>query len=315
MLGVAGSVGAAPSVAAADDAQAADPQAVEQVRQLGTSGLAKYDQGDFAGALAEFDRAREILYTPTLELYAARSLVSLGRLATASARYRQIVEAPLAPNASEAFKKATDDARQEYATLKSRIPRLTISIEPPGAADVTIDGEPVSPGTTVEVDPGDHAVVATRGAERASSDVAIAEGERQTVTLRFASVAAPPADDTGDDGTLQRTLGFVALGVGAVGVGVGVGAGLAAMGKKGDLEDQGCTPDACEAGRFDDEVDSYNSLRTVSSIGFIAGLVVAAGGVVLVLTAPTGSAESAGVAPTALRVRVSPSFVATELSF
>jgi hypothetical protein len=297
-----------PAFAAPSD----DSAAIEQVRALGTSGLKKYDQGDFAGALDDFDRAKAVLVTPTLELYAARALVSLGRLSEASRRYADVLGTALPPDASEPFNNAVRDARVEHEALQGRIPRVTLAVEPDGPAIVSVDGQPAEVGALLELDPGAHVLIATREGQTKRVDISLAEGERRTVALRFPA-SAPDAVpvETARDGSLQSLLGWVAIGVGATGVGVGIGSGIAAAGKKGDLEDQGCTPDFCSA-TLADEVDGYDTLRTISSIGFFGGVAIAAGGVVLVLTAPS---EDGGGEPTAVRVVLAPQRVSLGLTF
>ena len=57
-------------------------------------------------------------------------------------------------------------------------------------------------------------------------------------------------------------------------------------------------------------VDSYNTMGTISTIGFVAGGVLAATGVVLVVTAPKSKATVARVSPV-----VSPGFLGAEGSF
>jgi hypothetical protein len=72
----------------------------------------------------------------------------------------------------------------------------------------------------------------------------------------------------------------VAVGVGGAGILVGGITGFLAMDKRSTLD---CPDDSCTADKQDD-VDSYNSLRTISTIGFIGGAVIAATGGVLLLT-------------------------------
>ena len=55
--------------------------------------------------------------------------------------------------------------------------------------------------------------------------------------------------------------------------------------KQGDLDDGGCVSGHCYTDQAS-AVDSYNSLRTVSTIGFAVGGIAGATGLVLLLTAP-----------------------------
>jgi hypothetical protein len=76
----------------------------------------------------------------------------------------------------------------------------------------------------------------------------------------------------------------VGLGVGAVGLAVGVGSGLAAS-KKYHAAETSCPADGCTPSGADD-VDSFRQLRTISTIGYVVGVVGIGVGVTLWLTAP-----------------------------
>ena len=151
-----------------------------------------------------------------------------------------------------------------------------------------------------------------------TQQVTIAERERKAVTLRFgaepaapvaspamqgaappppAGATAPPppaaADaDTTPDGSMQRTFGWVGIGVGGAGILFGTVTGLMAVSNRSDLDANGCVDSGCYLDQKDD-VDSYNALRTISTVGFVIGFVGAAAGVTLLLTAP--ESPSSGV--------------------
>jgi len=75
-------------------------------------------------------------------------------------------------------------------------------------------------------------------------------------------------------------LGLLGLGVGGLAVGAGVGGAAAA--KKSDLEKFCGTELRCPPAAHGD-ADDYNRMRTLSSIGWIAGAGVATLGIVLVV--------------------------------
>ena len=116
--------------------------------------------------------------------------------------------------------------------------------------------------------------------------------------LSSGSGAAGPGEDTGaDSGSLQRTLGWVGLGVGAAGVVLGGITGLVASSKKSDLDSGDCLDGRCGPSERD-EVESYNSMVTLSTVGFVVGGIGLAAGATLLLTAPSPNSESeAYVAP------------------
>jgi hypothetical protein len=278
----------------------------EQARVLGEEGLAKYDAGDFAGALERLDRAYALYPAPTLGLYSARALSKLGRLLEASRRYLEVSRATLEADASDQLKQAQADATAEHGVLQKRIPQLRAETTNATIADVaiTLNGTPVASSELErgrQLDPGKYVVRGVYGNETKIVEVVLRESETKTAVLQFtAPGAAPPPvvpptsqptpapTDPGKPrppGASQRTLGWVVLVLGGIGVGVGAATGAMASGKKSDLEKVCPDLSHCpESARSD--VDSYNNLRTVSSIGFIGGGVGVAAGLVLVLTAP-----------------------------
>jgi hypothetical protein len=101
--------------------------------------------------------------------------------------------------------------------------------------------------------------------------------------------ASPRVDDPAV-GDSQRTVAFLVGGVGIVGVVVGSVFGLVSIsrGKDADKECQPpdyniCTAKGVEAG------SAAMSAGNVSTVAFVAGGVLVAGGVVLYLTAPSGA--------------------------
>jgi hypothetical protein len=81
-------------------------------------------------------------------------------------------------------------------------------------------------------------------------------------------------------------LAWSAIGVGAAGVLTGAITGALAISKKSKLDDGDCVNRVCWNQTMQDDLNGYSTLKTVSSIGFIAGGVLAATGVVLLVTAP-----------------------------
>ena len=109
----------------------------------------------------------------------------------------------------------------------------------------------------------------------------------------------PAPEQIKGNGSTQTPIGFVALGVGAAGLLVGGITGGLALGKHGDIT-KSCPEGHCAPGQeamFKPEIDSYNTMGTISTIGFIAGGALAATGVVLMLTAPKKMTTQATVTP------------------
>ena len=108
-----------------------------------------------------------------------------------------------------------------------------------------------------------------------------------TVTENTAFVAerhAPPAvpeDDTGDS---QRTLGYVAGGLGLAGLAVGAVTGVLVLDRKSTVNDE-CKGHVCSK-EGKEAADSGQTLAAISTIAFAVGIAGAATGVTLILTAP-----------------------------
>jgi hypothetical protein len=124
------------------------------------------------------------------------------------------------------------------------------------------------------------------------------------------------SDGAKSSSSTKKTLGWVALGVGAAGIAVGGITGGLALGKKGELEDSPeCEGTVCRRSTMQGELDSYAMLRTVSSVGFIAGGVLAATGVVLLVTGGSSEAKTSAASGAELRLRLGPSTLWAEGSF
>ena len=299
-------------------------------RDLGNEGIDLYEKGDNPAALDRLERAYTVLRAHTLGLWLARALDKNGKLVEASERYLEVVRATLPPTAPQIFRDAQADADKENQALQARIPTLAVSVEgaDPASVAVAVDGKPIKSamlGIPLPLNPGERAVEGRLGDQVVTQTVTLQEGAKETTVLQFtaAAPAAPaptpaapaaaqpapqpavaaqpasaPAEDTGaSDGSLQRTLGWVGLGAGGVGLVVGGVTGLMVLSKKKDLDNAGCVNNGCPYA-VEDERNSYNSLRNVSGISFIAGGVLAGAGAVLVLTAPSvPEATTASIRP------------------
>lgn len=286
-------------------------------RSLGYEGINDFQAGKFATASDKLDRAYRALQVPSLGLWSARALEKSGKLVAAAERYLEVQRLDATGGDVAVQQKAQADAQTEYAALEPRIPSIVIRIEgaKEDAVSVSVNGVAVPSsilGVKRLVDPGEVKVEATFEGQTLNESRTLREGESTTVVLEFsASGAAAPskqpepgvatASVTADEPASgsARTLGFVALGLGGAGIVVGAVTGGLAMSGKSSLK--GCEDTRCPPSQQSD-VDSYNRFRTISTIGFIGGAVLAATGVVLVLSSPKRT--DASVAGT--RVALSP---------
>jgi hypothetical protein len=292
-------------------------------RELGTAGEVKLASQDYKGAEDQFRRANALFHAPTLVLGLARAQAGQGKVVEAWENYHSIIlENVTSP---PVFATALADAQKEIAGVEGRRAKVTISVTGGDAPRVTIDDVPLKVealGVPRFVDPGAHVfkAVSGDGHKTAAQSLTIAEGSTQNVSLALVNdpnavaggVLAPtlpgvtppdssqPATDSsgGSGGSWNKTVGFVALGVGGAFLIEGVITGVLAISKHSDLAKvctNGCPP------ADSSELSSYQTMGTLSTVGFIVGAIGVAGGTVLLLTAPS-SASASPPAPSALRV-------------
>jgi hypothetical protein len=312
-------------------AMAADDQALTTAREVAKEGLDAYDAGRYEEAVGKLTMAYDVVHLPTVGVYAARALAKTGRWVKASEVYLDAMRIKPTGSWPGVQSEAQINADRERTELLPRIPRLAIQLEGAKIEEVTvsIDGVLVPSALLAAeqlVDPGQRHVVGKRGTEEVAADATLKEAERQSVTLRFAMQApvtapiapaiapplvapppqplvtsappppnaAPPADSTSGANT-QRLLGWVGIGVGSAGLAFGGITGILTLSKHSDLKGNGCTDTSCYADQQSD-VDAHNRLRTMSIVGFVAGGVIAASGVTLLLTAPKSQEARAAAA-------------------
>ena len=233
-------------------------------------------------------------------------------------------------------KQVSKDCTAWLDQVDQALPTVVVSAKDAGGRDlidvtVTIDEHPFTTklsGDAVPVNPGLHAFhFETKDGGRVDRQVLVREGVKsQNVDVVIgAQPSAPPAvvpppvvgggaAGAGGGGAQPgeqpasgagpwRTIGFVAGGVGIAGLGLGAAFGVKAMGSKNDAQCD--ASNACKSGPLSDA----RSSATISTIGFVAGGVLLAGGAALVLFAPHGSAAPAS------GVRVAPAVGARDAGF
>jgi hypothetical protein len=294
------------SAAAADEPVPKDASTRRAARQLAEEGAALYDEGKYAEAADRLHRAHELVPAPTIAVLEAKALVKIRRLVRAAERYEQTTRFPLDADSSDAFRDAVREAREQLAELQPRIPQLVVEVtgatrKTPGLV-VTLDGKEMPLallGMRRPTDPGRHEVVATLADGRtASAVITLGENQRQRVVLTPSTAGAaqpsrePLEEVEADRGTgmpMQRTLAWIAIGVGGAGLGTGVVAGFVMLDKKKSLDDQ-CVEQgtlmACPVAAQSD-LDAYRSTKTLSWIGYGVGLAGLGTGLLLLLTAPS----------------------------
>lgn len=240
-----------------------------------------------------------------------------GKTASAWAAFREV-----AASAKAAGQTAREtDARARAAVLEPKLVTIVVDVSPAasGSTSLVVKRDEITLGraqwgSAIPIDPGKHVIVASAEGKRPwQTEVVVAEGARPVKVivpgLENAPVAAAPAGlvttEKQRDGSTQRTVGLIVGGVGVVGLGLGTFFGLRSIARH-DEDQAHCDPNsACDAtgvGLREDARDAGN----LSTIAFIAGGALTAGGVVLYLTAPRAastSRTSVGLGPGAITLK------------
>jgi hypothetical protein len=292
-----------PTTAYAQDAD------IAQARQLGQQAQAAYDAGNYAESEKLWSAAAKLYAAaPTLTLGLARTQAKQGKVVAAQESYNRIIrEWGSVASPPPAFKDALDAAKAEVGAVSAKVASVIVTVDGPPSPVVTIDGVTVpvaALGLKRPVDPGPHTVKASaEGFHPAQQPFQVGEGASAEVKLKLekspdVAVVPPPGGATtpgepppAGGKKSSNTLAYVAFGVGGAGLLVGAITGLIAVGKHGDLNDK-CPGGTCPASE-QSNVDSYKSMGTISTIGFIVAGVGGAAGVILLFTAPKETASAA----------------------
>ncbi|HEY3822085.1 MAG TPA: hypothetical protein VGL81_33195 [Polyangiaceae bacterium] len=306
-------------------------------RSLGQEGETALDGGDFKTAEDSFRRADRLVHAPTLMLGLARSLAGLHRFVEAQETYNRIIREGVAPGASQVFKDAVEQAKREVDGVAPHIGGVTIVVQAAGGGDVpnkkvVLDGAPVntaSLGVRRAIDPGAHVLQVTAdGFKPAELHFQVTEGgsvdtpvtlEKDpnavvapTPTPTPTPVPLPPGDqhftpvNPGAEqpvtvsSSFPGALPWATLGVGGAALVFGAITGVVAMGKHSDLA-KVCPGGTCGSDQ-QSAVDSYHSMATLSTVGFIVGGIGVAGGVIMLLLKPSASSPPPPAAASSLSV-------------
>jgi hypothetical protein len=218
-----------------------------------------------------------------------------------------------------------DECIHHIDEVNAALPTVVFTVKSGGgqelsAVKVSMDGEVVADhldGTALTLDPGSHTFTfETAGQPPATTTLILHEGEKGRAETVVVGPTPPPAPaeptsaaprapaSTGptpaDGGSGLRTVGLVVGGGGIVGLVVGGIFGAMAASSWSTAQNEcpshsGCSPQAIN------DHNSTTTFATVSTIGFVAGGVLLAGGVTLYLMAPKGaSAVGLQVTPSGL---------------
>lgn len=152
------------------------------------SGQNKFRDGDFAGALEDFQIANDIKATPQAERYVGRCLDQLGRLRAATEWYDKFLSHVPAKMAVHG-----ERIRRRDAEIKAMPGRLHIETNPQGAS-INVDGSPQSAPTPTDVElaPGVHRIkIVGRGRSTAERSVDVAFASTQALSVDLETEPPP----------------------------------------------------------------------------------------------------------------------------
>jgi hypothetical protein len=310
---------AVPRVAAAQ----ATPQDQAVAQSLYDEAKKLMAADKWSDACPKLEESQRLDPTPVTEFYLADCYERAGRTASAWTTFLDLAASEHKNGGAKAAEREKV-ARDRASALEPKLSQLVIDV--PAAARVAglvvkRDGEVVREGqwgTKVAVDPGRHVVEASAPGKKswtASQDVQGA-GSSTTVSVEvlqdapadvvpppvtggtsaIAPATPPPAADTTSSSSPLKTVGLVTGGVGVAGLVVGGIFGAMALSKNSSANSGHCGGSLGGANQCDSTGVSLRSdavnFGNISTIAFIAGGVLAAGGATLFLVAPSGHVQA-----------------------
>ncbi|MBX3230855.1 MAG: hypothetical protein KIT84_01450 [Labilithrix sp.] len=276
---------------ASAQAPAAAPPPTAAAQLLFDEGRELMKREDFAAACPKFVESHRLQPAGGTILHAASCHQSEGKLATAWTEFNEALSFALRDKRTDRERVA----RTQIEALGPQLGKLALDVASEARANtalvVTIDGTPLDRAAwsaPIPLDAGTHAIVASApGFLELRTEAVVRDGEVGRLAIQplapdptaHATTATQPSPQP------RRTLAFVVGGVGAAGLVVGTIFGVRAMAIGDQSGECKQPPRFCPQGAVDDQ----NSARTsaaISTIGFAAGAVLLAAGVVLYLTAP-----------------------------
>jgi hypothetical protein len=273
-----------------------------------TSGRAKMKEQKYEEAAKLFQASLSAAPSIGAELNLAAAEKELGRWQQAWEHVDHVIS--MLPKSDERLPLAQALAKE----IDGHLGRIKITLLPAVSdAQISIDGTPASAAQSIALSdkgmrvlPGSHNLRAESGKLGAAQRTVTAPvGQDTNVTLTFPSVdnkanvgggAAGTKDQNATEGGSSplKTVGFVGIGVGGAALVAGTIFGVLAIGKAniytGCQDDRPNCKDPTDANKA---LKSGETFGAVSTVSFVAGGVLLAGGLVLVLIAPS-SAKTVG---------------------
>ena len=300
------------------------PDARAAAAALFEAGRKLQGENNFAEACPKLEESQKMDPGMGTLFYLSDCYEKIGRTMSAWVGFREVAAQALIAGQGEREK----FARGRTATLEPQLMRLKIVVRPDaGQVSVTRDGAVMSPGvfgTPVPLDPGVHVISATASGKETWELKIDLQDPGQTLTVEVptlldkkagtAAVTPPVGDKTapppGPQSALvtgnprivappdaepkrawQRPVGIAMTAVGAVGLGVGTALGFMAKSTFGDSASHCDATGHCDPTGTEQRSSAVGKGNVATGV-FVAGAVVAAGGLVLWITAPSHKAAA-----------------------
>ncbi len=282
------------------------PRDVAGAEALFNEGKRLMDDGQTAAACPKFEESMRLDPGVGALLNLAACREKEGRIATAWGLYRE-AEAQLTRDADA---RRAAFASERATALEPRLPMLIVTVEaPPEGLMVYRDGIELSAaslGSRLPLDPGEHRIAA-RAPGRSSHERTFVAKESEVAQIRIAELdpapnappstldagpATTPQGESPSTGSTRRTIGLVLGGAGIVTFVAGLVFVGATAAQKSAADDNCPTVTTCSAAGYD-AIATAKDLALAADITLIGGGVLTGAGVVLYLTAPSGSSPSA----------------------
>lgn len=285
-------------------AQGPDKETAAKVLRLVKDANDEFDRGEFADALSLYEEAYD-LYPDAVLLY------RIGLAADKAEKPRRAVEAYQAfVDAAKSDDATAKKVSERIAELRATMPpRVTVTSLPAGA-DVfvgSVDGPALgqTPGE-FDVEQGKTKLaIRLKGYKVVLHELDLDYGATETVDIELEALegladsnVTPETPTDGGGGSLG-TIGWVTTGVGVALIGTGAVFAVLTAGATSDVNDYDKRAEGATRAELDELKDKANSLHSTSVITFVAGGVVTAVGVsLIVVDMLTKDDASARIAPT-----------------
>lgn len=273
-------------------------------------GLAAMNEGTYDVACPALTESVRLDPRPGAIFTLAECEARWGHVASAGAHYDDYLArfARMTPEQQKQQRGREKIAEHKRGELRAQIPQLRIRLPANAAAGAVVKRDGIvlgapSLGVFLPVDPGAHVlVVEMPDGGKTEQTVQVELAARREVVLevpapvRSNEATRAPVHEP-DRSPTARTpwLAYGALGVGIVGVGVGVAAGASALSQKSTV-DQHCAGVLCDHDGKS-AADAAKGAALVSTLGFAAGGVGLATGIVLLVTRPRPASTGARTVP------------------